>query len=149
MLKWWFSASTNISEAVYFGNKNSCNKMKYDLNSKLTWGHHIRAAPKDSGDGSLLVYGNVFMSQSWALFCAYHTPAIQVRDCSELNRQTLFIPVLLPQIFGPSVNLHLLTFKFPVNGKSEVIPIYKRLYFFWRKEKNEIWGYWHCHNRGQ
>lgn len=71
-------------------------------------------------------------------FCAYHTLAASsgiCTDCSKFDRQALCIWVLLPQISGIFMNLYLLTFKFLVSWKSEVKPIYKRLYFFWGGKK--------------
>lgn len=59
-------------------------------------------------------------------------------DCSKFVRQAFCIWVLLPQVSGTSMDLYLLTFQFPVGGKSEVKLTYKRLYFLGGGEMNKF-----------
>lgn len=86
------------------------------------------------GNGFLHCYGNVFMSQLWVRFMLImHLQSILgiYTDCSKFFRRAFCIWVLLPQVSGISMDLYLLTFQFPVGGKSEVKSTYTRLYF-WR-----------------
>lgn len=113
---------------------------KLKINSRSL---HLIWSSEVFGNGSLHVSGH-----SWfrSLVCAAK-PLRSISgictDCSTCDRQVLLAWVLPPLISETSINLYLLTFKFPLSGKSEVKPIYKRLFLKKKNKKNnlKIWRY--------
>jgi len=89
-------------------------------------------------DPYILMVMRLWVSHEFVLCLSHTWNPFQVftLTAANLTGRPLAPESLLPQISGTSMNLYLLTFKFLGTGKSEVGPIYKRLYFF-RKKKSE------------